>query len=448
MSTDRINNGIPQPYWELFHPYKSWIDVLFSFIFPFLLPIYKIASFPATASCKATIRCITGLRDTVQKLEAYPNKTNIAKWAKAAGCDIGECRIAVHRHIRVLAEWGIVHSNDAILQQFKQIESERESETGDAVELIVKFPMNLVPQPPTPIRKSDRTGCTIVETIDLTCIPKHVPIVVWFHGGGQTCGLDGNDGPQTEWVFDVVRAQQEHTKSDIDKISCVVVSVSYRLAPEHPFPAATVDAFSALEYVMANTNNRKTHIAGLSAGGFFASVVCLEAHRRYPGRIQSCLLISPMLNPKADSMSYYMNSKSDGCCPVSFLRWSWRATLQLPESSDVSDPAHTLDEALARGSNRTTWDQCPWSQSKEWSRLAYPITDIPQNVATTFIIAPNKADALHDDAIEFVEALTAKGALNVTLIEALGNHYVGWITHSNSRKMLVDAWRAALFGSS
>jgi hypothetical protein len=226
--TGRINN-IPQPYWEIFHPYKSWIDVLFSFIFPFLVPLFRVASFPATASCKATIRCITGLRDTVQNLEASPNKTNPAEWAKGAGCEIGECRIAVHRHVRVLTEWGIVPSNDAMLKQLIQAEPE----TDDAVELIVKFPMNLVPKPQTPTRKSDRTGCTIVETIDLSSIPQNVPIVVWFHGGGQTMGLDGNDGPQTEWVFNVVKAQQEHANSDKDKVSCVVVSVSYRLAPEH-----------------------------------------------------------------------------------------------------------------------------------------------------------------------------------------------------------------------
>src|SRR5690606_23721959 len=64
-----------------------------------------------------------------------------------------------------------------------------------------------------------------------------LPCLVWFHGGGYTIG-----GVSEKLTDITCREMCRRTNS-------VVVSVEYRLAPEHPFPAALEDAFAALAYL-------------------------------------------------------------------------------------------------------------------------------------------------------------------------------------------------------
>jgi acetyl esterase len=97
------------------------------------------------------------------------------------------------------------------------------------------------------------------------------PVVVYFHGGGFVLGtLDSRDP--------ICRP----LASDAD---AVVVSVAYRLAPEHPFPAAVEDAYAATEYVADNPGEfdadpDRLAVAGDSAGGNLAAAVSLAARDR------------------------------------------------------------------------------------------------------------------------------------------------------------------------
>ena len=95
-----------------------------------------------------------------------------------------------------------------------------------------------------------------------------LPLVVYYHGGGFVLGdLDGYDR--------VCRRLCEDTQA-------VVVSVDYRLAPEHPFPAAVDDAWAALCWlaehaVELGAASGRLAVAGDSAGGTLAAVVSLLA---------------------------------------------------------------------------------------------------------------------------------------------------------------------------
>ena len=95
--------------------------------------------------------------------------------------------------------------------------------------------------------------------------------VLFLHGGGFVhCGLDSHDGVCCR----LARAS-----------GCVVASLEYRLAPEHPFPAATEDAFAALRWVTqhaAELGNGPVAVAGDSAGANLAAVVCQMAARPVP----------------------------------------------------------------------------------------------------------------------------------------------------------------------
>lgn len=96
------------------------------------------------------------------------------------------------------------------------------------------------------------------------------PLLVYFHGGGFTYGdLETHDG--------TCRLLCRHAGAQI-------LAVDYRLAPEHPFPAAVEDARAALHWAYANANGlgadpRRVGVGGDSAGGNLAAVVSQLAAR-------------------------------------------------------------------------------------------------------------------------------------------------------------------------
>ena len=95
-----------------------------------------------------------------------------------------------------------------------------------------------------------------------------LPVIVYYHGGGFVLG-------SVEYWDALTRALSNATSS-------VVVSVEYRLAPAHPYPAAVDDAYAAAEWVAENAatleaDPSKLFVAGDSAGGNLAAVVSLRA---------------------------------------------------------------------------------------------------------------------------------------------------------------------------
>lgn len=96
------------------------------------------------------------------------------------------------------------------------------------------------------------------------------PTVVFFHGGGFVLGSIGTH----DWLCRHLTRES----------GCAVLSVDYRLAPEHPFPAAVEDAYAAVEWAAANPDalngTGDIAVAGDSAGGNLAAVAALMAAER------------------------------------------------------------------------------------------------------------------------------------------------------------------------
>lgn len=115
----------------------------------------------------------------------------------------------------------------------------------------------------------------------------HFPVLVFFHGGGFViCNLDTHDS--------ICRALSNGA-------SCIVVSVDYRLAPEHKFPAAVDDAYAATQWVGLNADRingdpNRIAVGGDSAGGNLSAVVSLMARDRGGPSLIYQLLIYPVTN--------------------------------------------------------------------------------------------------------------------------------------------------------
>jgi acetyl esterase/lipase len=109
------------------------------------------------------------------------------------------------------------------------------------------------------------------------------PLVVNYHGGGFVFGTLG----QSDWICSSVASA----------VGAVVVSVDYRLAPSHPFPAAAEDSYAALVWAAGNAAELgagdRLGVMGESAGGNLAAVVSLLARDRGGPRIHHQALLYP-----------------------------------------------------------------------------------------------------------------------------------------------------------
>ena len=129
-----------------------------------------------------------------------------------------------------------------------------------------------------------------------TAAPK-APVMVFFHGGGWCIGtLDSHDNLCCHLA---------------QMTGMNVVSVDYRLAPAHVFPAALDDAYAATRWVadhadQLNCDAHQLMVAGDSAGGNLAFASCLRAKQDGWSGIQKQLLLYPVCDARMDSQSYAM----------------------------------------------------------------------------------------------------------------------------------------------
>ena len=110
--------------------------------------------------------------------------------------------------------------------------------------------------------------------------------VLWLHGGGMILGRGTDDAESLQRMADELRA--------------IVVSVDYRLAPEHPYPVPLEDCYAALCWAAAlpEAAGLPVVVAGGSAGGGLAAGVALAARDRGEVALAAQVLIYPMLDDR------------------------------------------------------------------------------------------------------------------------------------------------------
>jgi acetyl esterase/lipase len=236
------------------------------------------------------------------------------------------------------------------------------------------------------------------------------PVVVFFHGGGFVMGdLDTHDGT----------CRQHAVGAD-----AVVVSVDYRLAPEHPYPAAIEDAWAATlwvaEYaVEIGADSTKLAVAGDSAGGNIAAVIAQRA-------------------------------RDNGGPPIAFQLLWYPATLwdsSLPSFTENADAAILGAKAVAEFSR--------------WYAGEIDMSDPPPGMAPgrarnlaglpPAYIGVAGHDPLRDDGIRYGELLADAGVtVAVHNAETLVHGYLGYAGVVPAATAALDrglaALRAALYG--
>jgi acetyl esterase len=134
------------------------------------------------------------------------------------------------------------------------------------------------------------------------------PGIVFFHGGG--------------WIFGDLDTHEGLCRRLAHETGCRVISVAYRLAPEHKFPAGVEDCYAAATWVADNAerlqiDRRRLAVAGDSAGGNLAAVVCQTAKQKGWPDIALQVLIYPVLDliaetpsRRAFAESYFLDKKT------------------------------------------------------------------------------------------------------------------------------------------
>lgn len=121
--------------------------------------------------------------------------------------------------------------------------------------------------------------------------------VVYFHGGG--------------WVLGSLDTHDRQCRQLAAGSGAAVISVDYRLAPEHRFPAAFDDAASVTEAVLAGAlgaDPSRVAVAGDSAGGNLAAAVCLSRRDQPGASLRGQLLVYPAVDAEMVAASHEENS--------------------------------------------------------------------------------------------------------------------------------------------
>jgi acetyl esterase len=151
------------------------------------------------------------------------------------------------------------------------------------------------------------------------------PALAYFHGGG--------------WVTGSIATHDPICRALAHGAGCAVVSVDYRLAPEHKYPAAVEDCYAVTRWLAENgaalnVDPARLAVGGDSAGGTLATVVALWARDRGGPALSCQLLIYPVTDYMPDLPSRlengYFLSNAD-------LEWAWRHYLS--SAADATDPS-------------------------------------------------------------------------------------------------------------
>ena len=215
------------------------------------------------------------------------------------------------------------------------------------------------------------------------------PILMYFHGGG--------------WVLGNLDTCNNACHFLSKTVGCIVISVDYRLAPEHKFPAAVEDAYTATVWAAEhaeeiNGDTSRLAVAGESAGGNLAAAVCIMAQDRGRPPLVFQMLAYPSTNlDTLETDSYRQYAKGYG---LTKFHASWFRNQYIGDEKDGKSPyASPL--------------------------LAENLSGVPPALVLT-----GEFDVLRDDGESYVERLKEEGVQARFIRYADKGHMAHWMTPS------------------
>jgi hypothetical protein len=263
----------------------------------FLSAVYTEKQHPSTIKLNST-------RKKLQVVEFLLWKVSIFVWYCLVWFDdhdgdrdcLVDMTVYVPRQSDILKKWKLdqEHEKHRARNRTLQEEEEGSGKRDSTIAIQLVCPKSCIAKNNTIDDTNDNSMNSYHSLDDIEFQPKS-PIIIYFHGGGMVLGSRFDGLFILDYATSIykkplnsINNPTSHLQQPKLQSRAIILSVEYRLAPECPFPSQVIDCLSAASFSIEKYSSKghDIHIAGFSAGGNLATVVGMECHRKYPGKVK------------------------------------------------------------------------------------------------------------------------------------------------------------------
>ncbi|MBB6448526.1 acetyl esterase [Geomicrobium halophilum] len=236
-----------------------------------------------------------------------------------------------------------------------------------------------------------------------------LPAIIFYHGGG--------------FVIGDIYTHDSVCRSIANRVKAAVISVDYRLAPEHPFPAAVNDAYDSFVWISEHANElgiikEKIAVAGDSAGGNLAAVTTVKSIESSEPSVYFQLLIYPSVGNEENRPASHRDNEKGPVLTPELMKWFFRQYITPetdPRNPDVSPLFSPLLAKLPKTHIVTAKYDPLLDSGKDYARklqelgvdVSYKMEeDMPHGFVNFHQVVPRAQESLDEMCAELRKSLT------------------------------------------